>query len=204
MPTDTQPTPGDPTAPTPPREIKPGPKLTSTERAIVAKVVATYHDITVALQVLAEEYPELPPLSADNLRYYRRKLYKSGVPDSAKEAWGEVLTIGLAQRGARIANLQRQAEDLVRRISTMGDSPVRARYVGEYREYLKQIAQETGQPMGTVNQQIKVAVGASVASAGAAGDLSELSVVLDALVQSREEMAAALAGSQRPDPEDLE
>lgn len=175
-----------------------GPKLSAAQKATVIRVIAQYHAIAMVQQVLREDYPEIPSLTDSALRYYRLKVNADAYKDLEK-ARQEGAQRGLARREVRIANLARQADIIASRIENIPDSPMRAQYWREWREMLKQLAAETGQPL-----VIPPMPGAGQAAPPPIpDDPEEVYAALAALAEQRSATDAALAGSQRPPSEEL-
>lgn len=177
-----------------------GQKLTAAQRRVVLRVVARYHHTSTIQAVLQEEHSDIPRLSDQTIRYYRRKV-DSGTLKDPEQAWRETLGIGLARREVRIANLARQAETLATQIADMADTPLRAQYWREWREMLRQIAAESGQalPPGPPGPPTPAGAGDEVPP-----EVADVYMLLQQMNEQQAATNAALSGAQRPPVEESE
>jgi hypothetical protein len=79
-----------------------GPRLTREDRLLVMLLLEQHEgDLATVRAILEEQYPELPPVNDDMLRYYRRRL-SGTVLEKLSDALDQHLERGIYDRGYRI------------------------------------------------------------------------------------------------------
>jgi hypothetical protein len=132
-------------------------KLTQAQRAIVESAVARLHTTEAVQESLRAEWPDLPEISDEMVRRYRRQV-QSEITVTAQQSRSAALIEGLALKSVRLGLLERLYSRLERQPFSVATSQ-------QMTNILAQIAKETGAEMPGTVIPIQVNVGAPQPSA---------------------------------------
>jgi hypothetical protein len=204
-----------PTAPTPPDGApaipasKPGPRLSSEQRALLRKLIAQYGDIRAVKAVIAADYPDFPIPSDSYLYQLRKQLAKAtdgALAADLLELRRQQLGQGLAVVAHRVAELERMYGQLLELEAAESAPQRRLAIMRDRRAVLEQIARETTRALPPTLQQPAAEPALQAADAAllvdAPADLSSAPEV-ETTREVLEMLVADLQAAQPGSPPDL-
>lgn len=173
-------------------------RLTKAQQLALVKILAVHDDLSVARELFADESSEAAAEISDRtLRRWRQRIELGEFSAEVSAARAEIARVTLASRPGRVEGLRTEYRRLGRLVNRVTDANLLLAISRERVKVLAELRAETAgwQPAG--------------ASAGAISDddepidVDELFEALGLFKQQQIDMATALAGAQRPAPEEL-